>query len=649
MRHLIDWRSWLLVSLLLFIFPSAVLCEVSLTSPQENKLVFPDTDGARIQNPRPAISIRFDQLEGSERWTSLRLLVDDVDVSPLAELTDNGLVYRPQADLAFGKHVVTLQSMDNTGTILPDRQWRFIVPHSQMFDKASAQVLTDFQVERLLLAKENAMEPEWKLQSNATLSSMVETGDLSVSLGANVWYAEQEGSAETEDNFNLNNFLLEINFKDQRLALGDLSLNGTELVSNSISRRGGLLELTYDQTTAQLFMLSSNQVTGFGNTFGLNNPDQRLFGGSLEQRWENVSDLTLKGTAVTGKNQGPDDYNSGTLVTPNDGQIYTFQVSAKPFSKKINMTGEIGLSRFDPDTTDDFKPDRAQAMLFRFSGRHNTVSYGGGYKSLDQNFHSIIDTTSIDNRSEYNLYGTKTFKESSLTVSCNNFTDNVEKDQALPVIRNTSFDLAYNLYKADWPMIFLNSNIAFQKSSDEPVNMETIKNNTQTLTGGFSLVREKWNLTPSYTFTQFLDDSIADNDSDTHQTTFTLGLQPMEKLSLNPSASWSRTDSGKNAPVTQTYQGTLAGSYLFSPMHDLFVTISAIDSDTDDDSAHTTTMDYICQYNWYPDIPILKKTRKGISLRGRYNRAEDKIADNANENYAVSLLINIGGVPVTLY
>ena len=636
-------KSWLVVLLFLLIYPLTAFSE------NHSQLLFPLMDGARIQNPRPTILIRFHEIEGSDRWASLRLLVDDIDVSQLSELTDKGLTYTPQADMGFGKHSVTLQSMDNTGKIFPDRLWTFVIPQSDIFDTASAQILTDLQMDRRVTAKKHTPDPEWKLHSNATFSSAIETGDLRLSLVANAWYTEQQGYQDGEtpdDHFNLNNFLLEISYLNQRMALGDLSLNATELISNSISRRGGLLELVYDQTKARLFMLSSVQTTGFENTLGLDNPDQRLFGGSIEQCWSRFNDLTVKGTAISGKNHQPEDYNSGTLVTGNDGQIYSVQISAKPFSNRISMTGEVGISRFDADTTDDSGHERAKAVLFRFSGLSNTFSYGGGLKRLDQNFHSIMDATGVDNRSEYTLYGTKTFSTQSLTASCAYIIDNMEKDPLLPMIHNTSFDLAYNLYKSNWPSIFFNSNLTFQKSTDEPANNEEIENRSHTLTGGFSLVKENWNLTPSYTYTKMTDDGSAGNDSNTHQTTLTLGLQPTERLSLSPSLSWSQTDSGSQAPTTQTYQGTLSGSYYVNPRHDLFVTLSAMDSDTDDDSAHTTTTDYICQYNWHPDPPFLKQARKSISLRGRYNRTEDKITDDAAEDYAVSLVINIGGLPI---
>ena len=624
------------------------LIEIGRTVVAEENLVFPGMDGARIRALRPVLAVRMDNIEGSDQWTSVRLLVDDVDVSAMVGVRDMELRYTPHGDLDKGKHTVTLETMDSTGTILPPRTWQFVIPKSDLFDQASAKILLDAQTDLCLLAKEDGAEPDWKFQSNAVFNSMVETGNLKISFDANVWYNEQEEENVTGDNFNLNNYLLNITYHDQRLAVGDVSVTGTELISPSISRRGGVLELSFFQTRAQAFLLRSDQTTGFDQAVDFDDPNQRLVGGTVEHKWENVKNLAVRATAVTGKNHDPDGYNTGTTASPSNGQVYTLQISASPLDEKLEVNGEFGISRFDEDVTDTYGYRHAKAWLARFTGRSGTCDYGGGYKILGRDFRSIVDTAVTDNREEYTAYGTKTFEESSLTAGLSTLLDNVKKDPLLPVIRNTSLNIGYNLFKADWPVVFFNGNLVYQTSSDEPANMDDIENLTQTFTGGFALSRTKWNLSPSYTYTRFSDDSPADSDSRTHQAAVNLGMRPIDSLSLNPSLSWSRTDSGNAAPTTDTWQGTLAGTYLFNPMHDLYLTVSTIDSDTDDNSSHVTTYDGICQYNWHPETRFLQQVRKTLSLRARYSRTNDR-TNGDTEDYAVTAVISIGGLPIVLY
>jgi hypothetical protein len=605
-------------------------------------------DGSRVEGPQPTIAINLADIEGSAGWSSLRLLVDDVDVSPLVVLTGQEIRYTPEAALDYGRHTVTLESMDAAGTILPARNWTFVIPQSEYFDRASATIMVDAEAGAKIAGKSGSSEPDWKIQSSTTLTSVVESGDFKVSLDANGWLTEQEGDEETGDTFNLNNYLLQIEYLRQRLALGDLTVAGTELISESIARRGALLERNVDGTRAQAFMVRSIQTTGFNDMTGLERSDQRLIGGSLQQQLLDEGRLVAKGTAITGKNADPDGYNTGTLAAPSKGQVYSLALAAIPWAETLHLNGEYSLSRYDVDTTDDFGSDSGRAWLVRFSGRADSYDYGGGYKRLGRDFRSIADVTGVDNREEYSLYGTKSFSESSLTTSLLYNRDNVEKDPELPVIRNTSLDLIWNLYRADWSNIFLNSNLTFQDSSDEPDGTDPVKNLSQTLGGGFSLVRETWSLMPSYTFTRFADDSPADSDGKTHQATLTLGWQPVAWMSLSPSISYGRTDTGSGAPVTETWQGTLAGSFNLSDTQNLFLTLSALDSRTDDHSVETTSYDGVAQYNWRLETAFLENAQKTLSLRARYSRIDDRVGDTREKDYSVFLLLSVGGLSLTL-
>ncbi|MBN1141908.1 MAG: hypothetical protein JXB25_08980 [Deltaproteobacteria bacterium] len=621
--------------------------EVSLTAPIPGGLVFPRMDGARTKNLRPPLVIPLSPTEGSGNLGSWRLLVDDLDVSSLAAAGEEGIVYTPPQDLGYGKHTVVLEAMDAAGNMLPARRWSFFVPQSELFDKASVQILADAQTDLRLAGKRGTSEPGWKVQSNATLASVIEAGEFKVALNANGWFNEQENDPENEDDFFLNQFLLEISYRKQRLAFGDLTVPGTELIGETISRRGALLELHFGGATAHAFLLRSDTTTEFDDAAELGDPGRRLIGVSLEQRWEGFMNAALKVSAISGRIDSPDDYNTGSMAAPSKGQLYTLRFAASPFAEKLNLVGEYGLSRFDEDADDSDGYERGKAWLGRFSGRAGSYDYGGGYKRIGPEFRSIVDVAAVNNREEYSLFGTKTFSTSSLSASGLHSRDNIKKERSLPVIRNSSVDLSYNLFVPDWPSVFLNANLTSQDSSDEPAGLDPIKNLSQTVAAGFSLVREKWNLSPSYTFTRFDDDSVADSDSRTHQAVLGLGLQPTAGLSVNPSLSWSRTDAGGSTPTTSVWQGTLAGSYLFTPAHDLFATLSAIDSDTDDNSFHTLTYDAVCQFNWRPETAFLKQARKTVSLRGRYNRTEDRIGDTAAEDYSLYLVLSIGGLPLS--
>ena len=511
------------------------------------------------------------------------------------------------------------------------------------FSNKSGQYTTDIETRYPIFDENNDYNSLWKKQSNADLSSSLERGDLKVSLGANLGYTEAEYDEVPVDQINVNNFLLEINYRDQRLAFGDLSVNGTELISNNISSRGGLVELKKDHSTAQFYLFRSDLNDSLDGSFSTNDITQRLFGGSLKHQWQQFKGLTVKGTAIAAKNYNPTTFNKNTSASQNDGQAFSLSFSANPVPKKLNIMGEIGLSRFDDDTTDDLDHEQAKALLLGFSGWNGTLNYGGKYKRLDDGFHSIAKPMVLDNRSEFTLYTTKSFKESVIAANCNRVTNNVDQDPLLPVIHQTRFDISYNLLKADWPKLFLKSSFSRENSTEEPTRINRIRNLSRTLTGRFTLDQDKWSLTPSYTFTLFEDEIASKNDSQIHHTSVALDLQPVPKLSLKPSLSWTLKDAENQALSNEIYQGALDGKYIFS-QQDIFLRFSAADFYSNNFDEHRITTSYMCQYNWYPETDFLTSATKGISLSGKYKRIDDRIASSINDDYAISLTINFGDI-----
>lgn len=616
--------------------------EVALDRPRPAGIVFPAMNNQRIRERRPSVTIRFAGTGLPPQWASVRLLLDDTDVTPIALIATDAIAFTPEWDLAFGNHRVTLEVMDAAGNILPPQEWTFIIPHSELFDQVAVEMRVDTEVAHEVYQKDDSPEPDWTVQSNQTLLASMEKEGFRASLEANTWYITQDGPDPLEDDFNLNNYLVQLEYRSQHLAFGDVNVTGTELVSETISRRGGVVTLNVPGVTARGFMLSSDYLTGVDDMTGIDDSNNRLEGGSLESDILSDKRLTLKGTVVTGDNEEPDDYNASTLAAGHEGTIYSLQATSSLFNEMLNLTAEYGMSDFDEDVSDDIDADWDDAWLLRFSGRAGSYDYGGGYKYLSEEFQSVVTPTAANNRAEYSLYGTKTFPVANLTANVIHTRDNVEKNDALPVIDNTNAGVSLNCYPTDWPTLFLSGNVGWQDSSREPDTTDPIENRTDTVGGGFSLARERWNLSPSYYFTNFDDDTPTDADSRTHQVSLNAGWQPMDMLSFTPSASYTRTKTDFDDVVTETWQGTLAGMCMFTDAHNLNWTLSATDTQADDDSFHTRTYYLIGQHNWHIATPFLESMQKTLSLRGQYSRTEDKILDTTDEDYTVYLVLSIG-------
>lgn len=623
--------------------------DLTLKDVVRTELRLPAMDGARIEARRADLAIRLADAGIPADWSAIRLTVDNVDVTQLANFDGEFIRYVPEGDFAYGSHSVSLEAMDAAGNLLVPQHWSFVIPVSDVIDSAAAQAQVDLEVAGLLLEPDRGVHPDWKVQSNLSLSAALEAGRFRASFEANGWYTEEQGSASTGDAFSLNNYLLRLEYGQQKLSIGDLQIEGTELLGDSIARRGGLLELALGKSRLQSFLLRSNAVTGFDNFSGMDDPDQRLYGGSLQQSFFDDASLVFKGTAIAGKNTIPEDYNTGSLVAGNEGEVYSLQLDSRLFADRFDLSAEYSLSHFDADISDTQDKNWAQAWRVRLAGRADSFDYGTGYKYLGQDFHSIVSPAAASNRSESTLYGTKIYEQSSLTAHLLHIRDNVDQDPLQPVVENNNLDLSYSLYQPNWPVLFVNAVLGLQESSDEPDGLVPLKNRTETIGAGFTLVRERWNLVPSYYFTRFDDQSPADNDSQTHQLNLSLGLQPSEKLSLSPSFSYSRVSDEATSVVNETWQGVLAGVVTLTATQNLNLTFSGIENKADDGSQHTTSYDTIGQYNWLWQTRFWEKLQKTVSVRGRYNRVKDRVGSSSSEDYSVYLLLSFGGTPLRLF
>lgn len=621
--------------------------EFSTGRSESEALVFPDMNGQRIASRRPAITAPLPPETLTPGPDTVRMALDDVDVTALAVITATSVSYTPDADLEYGSHHVIVEVLGPDGQPMPQEHWYFSVPQTEAFDRASASFQLDTDLGAKLFDNDtNSSSPDWTAQTSGTLAAVLEKGKFKVTLDANGWYIDDSEGTPGQDEFSLNSYLLKLSYDRQSLSLGDVSVETTELAGGPLARRGGLLELSAGETTLQGFMLRSNTVTDLDHTLSVDNPDQRLSGATLTHNLFPARDVVIKATAVSGRNGGAEDYDNGDLVPANRGELYSLLLSGAIVDELLLGEIEYARSAYDTDSTDSIGRKYGNAWRTRLTGRHDTLDYGAGFTSLDRHFQSIVMPTGINNRREYTIYAAKTFEESSLTFNALHSFDNAEMLDDIPTVRNTGLDLGYTLNKADWPFLFANANFNWQQSGHEPDGFESIDNQSRILAVGMSLARETWSVVPSYVLTSFEDQSAADMDSISHQLVLSLGWQPLPVLSFNPAVTYARTESDPDSLVIEDWLGTLSATWIVTDAQNLNLTVSGLDSRANDDSMHTSVFNVQAQYNWVLGMAVLEDMTKTVSLRGMYANTLDHVSDDSDEEYAAFLSINLS-IPVT--
>lgn len=621
--------------------------EFSTAQSASEALVFPDMNEADITSRRPAITAPLPSQTLTPGPDTVRMALDDVDVTALAVITDTTISYTPEADLEYGSHHVIVEVLGQDGQPLPQEHWYFSVPQTSTFDRASAtfQLDTDLGA-RLFDSNTNSSSPDWTAQTSGTLAAVLEKGKFKVTLDANGWFIDDSEGAPGQDNFSLNTYLLKLDYDQQSLSLGDVSVETTELAGGSLDRRGGLLELTAGETTLQGFMLRSNTITDLDHSLSLDNPSQRLTGAILTHNLFPARDVVVKAMAVRGENGAAEDYDNKDLAPANRGELYSLLVSGTIVDELLLGEAEYARSAYDTDSTDSIGKKYGQALRTRLTGRRDTLDYGAGFTALDRHFQNIIMSTGINNRREYTLYAAKTFEESSVTFNALHSFDNAEMLDDIPTVSNTGIDLGYTLNKPDWPFLFANANLNWQSSGHEPDGFDSVENQSRILAVGLSLARETWSIVPSYVLTSFDDQSSSNMDSISHQLVLSLGWQPLPVLSFNPAVTYARTESDPDALVIEDWLATLSATWIVTDAQNLNLTVSGLDSKSDDGSMHTSVLNAQAQYNWVMGMDFLQQVTKTLSLRAMYSNIQDHVSDDSDEEYAAFLSVNLS-IPVT--
>lgn len=608
-------------------------------------LTFPDMNGARISSRRPAITAPLPPGTLSPSLDTVRIALDDVDVTALAIITATTVSYTPDGDLDYGHHHVIVEALGQDGQPMPQEHWYFAIPHSEAFDRANASFQLDTDLGLKLADKGETKYPDWTSQTSGTLSAELAKGDLNVTLDANAWYVDDSLGTPDQDEFSMNTYLLRFDYRSQSLALGDVAIEVPELAGGYLALRGGLLDLNIEGTNLQGFVLRSNTVTDIRDSFSVPGPDRRYLGAMLTQPLSTERNMRFKASAISGKSSGSDDYDGVSLLPANEGQIYSVLLNTDIVDQLLLGEAEYAQSFFDLDSGDSLGRKRGQAWRTKMWGRHQTLDYGGTFSSLDRNFQSILAPDTINNRKEYTLFAAKTFETSSLTLNALHSYDNAEKLNNIPTIRNTGLDLGYSLNKPDWPFVFANANLNWQNSGHEPDGFEAVDNQSRILAVGFSLARDTWSVVPSYVLTSLDDASASDMDGTSHQILLSFGWQPLPVLSFNPAATYAWTETDPGSVVVEDWLATLSATWLVSDSQNISLTVSGLDSRADDDSMHLRVGSGQAQYNWVLDVNALESVTKTLSLSGQYSRTKDYVAHDDEEEYVAFLSLNFS-IPV---
>ncbi len=473
--------------------------------------------------------------------TKLLVLLDGTDISGILDITPEGFEHKATGVLA--------------------REFKFSTCHSKTFDEIySSNEITTVAEKKIVKAGDTDTSPSWKVESNLASESKIKKGEWEFLYKTNLRYFGQDMAVTPppDKGFSLANYLFQAKYNGSKINFlaetGDVTIDETPNTVTGLARRGGNLVFESKDLNLKLrtFDVKSEQLFGFVGGPGLGTtPNDHIMGASADLGI--ISDkLRFRTIYVRGGEQGdslgtttttpivtPEEtpsYGNSSTTNQRKGDVLGFLLTSDFFDKKFVTEAELDFSRFDADTTDEFRAKRDKAYRLKASGTIKDYTYEALYEYVGRDYEVIGNPGLSKDKEGYSLKGGGTFfKIHLLNLSFSQYHDNVKKDDPYP---RSSYQRS------------------MVSTKDEPIDILPTKTDTDTVTGQIHYKKGPWDLgfQTSYSFQK--DKTPADNDNTTITYTFT-PTYTKDFLTITPSFSYNRSLAHNTGVHTDTYTATL--------------------------------------------------------------------------------------------
>ncbi len=300
--------------------------------------LLPPEQGARLADTPIHIQLN-DAPDGT-----LTAELDEIDVTELLQRTGNRLTLRPPKALTPGTHTLRLTVETVEGELLELGQWNFKVRQSAVFDTLEGSWQGSATLSRTLSASPRTGIPDWSGEGALSVRGKAARGQWRAEGSADISYAS---AAPGGDQAELPRYLLTFQRKPLSLTAGHQAMLNQSLISDGLTHRGVRVDLNTPgglPLSARLFTSRPDSISRFGNTLGVDDDRNRVFGGS-------VRTAPIAGHPTLQVEAGA---YEGRITDPNtrweqDGSGWQVALSDQLLDKRLTLRGELAGSRWDAD------------------------------------------------------------------------------------------------------------------------------------------------------------------------------------------------------------------------------------------------------------------------------------------------------------
>jgi hypothetical protein len=629
--------------------------EMDQTSDSPIQLLMPEEGCMNIAKKakiKCAIKTAFDPQK-------LLVLLDGTDISGVLDINPDGFEYKGNTLLTSGDHTLSLTVTTQDGQELK-REFKFSTCHSKTFDEIySSNEITTLAEKKAIRSGDTVTTPSWKAESNLASESKIKMKDWEFNIKTNLRYFDQDmpTTPPLDKAFSLANYLFQAKYNGKRMDFlaeaGDVIINETPNTVMGLARRGGNLVFQSKDLNLQLrtFDVKSEPLFGFVGGPGLGTtPNDHIMGASAD--WGIISDkLRFRTTyaragekgnflgASSGMETNPS-YGISTPEVTRKGDVLGFLLTSDFFERKFVTEAELDFSRYDGDTSDEFRANRDKAYRLKAGGTISDYTYEALYEYMGSNYEVIGNPGLLKDKEGYGLKaGGKFFKVHQVNLSFLQYHDNVKRDDLYPRIYTTQGTLDYAFTKFESLPIVLSYQRGMVRSKNEPPDTNHTRMDTDTITGRVDYIKKPWDFgfQASYSF----QNDRTDTENDT--TTVTYSFTPtytLDYFSICPGFSYNRSMNHAIRIYTDTYtgildlRGDLVKKKLTYGLGASYIILRASDRSSKTDILSSNfNVSYLLFKNLWNFL------NPSVGIRGLYNRTNDRVLHQTTDEFTLTLVL----------
>jgi len=605
------------------------------------------SENAVLIGKKPDIKIEFLEPITSN---SLVVILDGADITQLLLITDKGFEFTPVMVLPAGSHNLSISATDKEGRQL-QKNISFSTRHTITFEEAYSSNEASVIYETILSEPDKFPNiPDSRVEGNLGSSSKIKDKEWEFTFNTNVRYLDQNlpVMVPVQKGFEVANWVFNSSYtKDNmrlKASIGDVQVNETQYTAYGLARKGGVFSFQYDTVQLSTFSVQSQQFYGLRGIGIEGSLDDHIIGASggialFDRKME------FKAVYVTGGDPGGSSYGISTSAGAARGDVFGFLLTSDFLGNKLKTEFETDFSRYDPDTSDEFRSKNDNAYKLKLSGNLDAYNYEALYEYIGRDYAVVGNQMIQRDKQGVSLRGGANLGVHNINIMFTRYNDNVKGDDLFPRIVNYQGNLDYSFNGIPNLPMGINYQKSVQDSSREPSGSYNISMHTDTVSGRINHTIDKLNLGFQTSYSMMNDKTSSNNDTTTVTCSFTPSYT-LQDISLSSGFSFNQSQYHRTDLMTDTYTINLDVRTKFFKERgsfDIGSTYNIVKTNDDSVNNRNLNTNFRLAYN-------IKGLLKGflnptVALRGTYMKNVDDINSKSSRDEFILFLVLATSVP----